>query len=165
LEDGIRSYLSRVASVRAEAEFWINCRRRNFPFAFNVICDTLGLEVDAVVTAIRRMREQNVSPRRAIRRSRPNVRRTGRIRLRARRKSAAAPPKKRKQLDGYGPEEHRVVAGSKEEGLVGPDIGVHPADGESDVRLSFDPAPPDPAVREDENPEELLPLRPRAVGE
>jgi hypothetical protein len=88
LEDGIRSYLSRAASVRAEAEFWVHCGRRNFPFAFNVICDTLGLEPDAVVNAMQRLREQGVSPRRAIRRSRPNVRRNGKIRLRTRRKTA-----------------------------------------------------------------------------
>lgn len=113
LEDGIRSYLSRVASVRSEAEVWINSRRRNFPFAFSVICDTLGLEPDAVAAALRRMREQNVSPRRAIRRSRPNVRRTARIRLRTRRKTSAATRKKPTVLPAFAvPDLPGVAPGS-----------------------------------------------------
>jgi hypothetical protein len=79
LEDGIRSYLSPVARVRAEAEYWISSTRARSPFSFPVVCETLGLEADAVRNALRRMRDRNVTPRRAIARSRPNVRRTGRI--------------------------------------------------------------------------------------
>lgn len=79
LEDGIRSYLSPVARIRAEAEYWISSTRARSPFSFPVVCETLGLEADAVRGALRRMRERNVAPRRAISRSRPNVRRTGRI--------------------------------------------------------------------------------------
>lgn len=79
LEDGIRSYLSPVARIRAEAEYWISSTRARSPFSFPVVCETLGLEADAVRNALRRMRDRNVTPRRAIARSRPNVRRTGRI--------------------------------------------------------------------------------------
>ncbi|OFV87478.1 MAG: hypothetical protein A3J75_03475 [Acidobacteria bacterium RBG_16_68_9] len=79
LEDGIRSYLSPVSRIRTEAEYWVNSIRHRSPFAFNVVCETLGLEPDAVRAALQRMRERKVSPRRALGRNRPNVRRTGRL--------------------------------------------------------------------------------------
>lgn len=79
LEDGIRSYLSPVGRVRSEAEFWVRSARNRSPFSFHVVCETLGLEPGAVRLALDRLRAKNVSPRRAIGRSRPNVRRTGRI--------------------------------------------------------------------------------------
>lgn len=79
LEDGIRSYLSPVGRVRSEAEYWVSARRERSPFSFSVVCETLGLEPDAVRQALERMRSKNVVPRRAIRRSRPNVRRGSRI--------------------------------------------------------------------------------------
>lgn len=79
LEDGIRSYLSPVGRVRSEAEFWVRSVRNRSPFSFHVVCETLGLEPGAVRVALDRLREKNVSPRRALGRSRPNVRRTGRL--------------------------------------------------------------------------------------
>jgi hypothetical protein len=79
LEDGIRSYLSPVGRIRNEAEYWVKCGRQRSPFCFTVVCETLGLEPDAVRTALERMRVRNISPRQALARSRPNVRRTGRI--------------------------------------------------------------------------------------
>ncbi|HSP99976.1 MAG TPA: hypothetical protein VL049_22360 [Candidatus Dormibacteraeota bacterium] len=79
LEDGIRSYLSPVGRVRSEAEYWVRSARNRSPFSFHVVCETLGLEPGAVRIALDRLRDKNVSPRRAIGRSRPNVRRTGRI--------------------------------------------------------------------------------------
>jgi hypothetical protein len=79
LEDGIRSYLSAVGRIRSEAEYWVKNGRQRSPFSFTVVCETLGLEPDAVRVALERLRANNVSPRRAIGRSRPNVRRTGRI--------------------------------------------------------------------------------------
>ncbi len=79
LEDGIRSYLSPVARVRGEAEYWVSAPRQRSPFSFNVVCETLGLEPAAVRFALKRLRARNVSPRQAIGRNRPNVRRTGRI--------------------------------------------------------------------------------------
>lgn len=79
LEDGIRSYLSPVGRIRTEAEYWVTAARQTSPFCFTVVCETLGLEPDAVRRALERLRARNVSPRRAIQRSRPNVRRSGRI--------------------------------------------------------------------------------------
>lgn len=79
LEDGIRSYLSPMGRVRNEAEYWVKSGRQRSPFCFTVVCETLGLEPDAVRAALERLRARNVSPRRAIARSRPNVRRTGRL--------------------------------------------------------------------------------------
>ena len=76
LEDGIRNYLSTVTRHRNEAEHWVTTAKQRSPFSFTVVCETLGLEPDAVRVALNRMREQRVSPRQAIRRSRPNVRRT-----------------------------------------------------------------------------------------
>lgn len=80
LEDGIRSYLSPIGRIRSEAEYWITAKKQRSPFSFTVVCDTLGLEADAVREALERMRKRNVAPRNAIRRSRPNVRRNGRMR-------------------------------------------------------------------------------------
>lgn len=79
LEDGIRSYLSSVTRIRSEAEYWVTAGRQRSPFCFVVVCETLGLEPEAVRAALERLRARNVSPRRAIGRSRPNVRRTGRL--------------------------------------------------------------------------------------
>jgi hypothetical protein len=79
LEDGIRSYLSPVGRIRSEAEYWVMAGRQRSPFSFMVVCETLGLEPDAVRSALDRLRSRNVSPRRALGRSRPNVRRTGRL--------------------------------------------------------------------------------------
>jgi len=79
LEDGIRSYLSPVGRIRTEAEYWVKSGRQRSPFCFTVVCETLGLEPEAVRVALERLRLRNVSPRRALGRSRPNVRRTGRL--------------------------------------------------------------------------------------
>lgn len=79
LEDGIRSYLSPVGRIRNEAEYWVKSGRQRSPFCFTVVCETLGLEPDCVRSALERLRVRNVSPRRALGRSRPNVRRTGRL--------------------------------------------------------------------------------------
>jgi hypothetical protein len=79
LEDGIRSYLSPIKEVRAEAEYWVTSGRARSPFCFVVICETLGLEPTAVRQALERMRTQRVSPNRAIGRTRPNVRRAHRV--------------------------------------------------------------------------------------
>ncbi len=79
LEDGIRSYLSPVTEVRAEAEYWVGSGRARSPFAFVVICETLGLEPSAVRAALERMREQRIDAARAIGRTRPNVRRAHRV--------------------------------------------------------------------------------------
>ena len=84
LEDGIRAYLGTRARARSEAEFWVNSKRQNWPFAFIAVCSTLGLEPSAVRRALHSMRERSLQPRRAIGRSRPNVRRVGQLRTNGR---------------------------------------------------------------------------------
>jgi hypothetical protein len=79
LEDGIRSYLSPVKELRAEAEYWVASSRARSPFCFVVICETLGLEPSAVRDGLARMRSQRVNPVRALGRTRPNVRRAHRV--------------------------------------------------------------------------------------
>ena len=88
LEDGIRSYLGTPGRVRMEAEYWVATNRRASPFSFVVVCETLGLEAGAVRAALERMRNDRAQAQRALRRSRQNVRRTGRLILRKRRRSA-----------------------------------------------------------------------------
>jgi phosphoribosyl-ATP pyrophosphohydrolase len=78
LEDGIRSYLSPIERTRTEAESWIESRRQDLLFSFHVVCQTLGLEPNAVRRALRRMRAKNGRKRSSIGRSRPNVRRAAR---------------------------------------------------------------------------------------
>ena len=79
LEDGIRSYLSPVKEVRAEAEYWVASGRARSPFCFVVICETLGLEPTAVRHALKHLRSQRVNPGRVLGRTRPNVRRAHRV--------------------------------------------------------------------------------------
>ncbi len=79
LEDGIRSYLSPNRAIAQEAEYWVHSEKRRSPFSFVVICEMLGLDATAVRAALKRMREQRVSPRKAIPRARPNVRVAGRV--------------------------------------------------------------------------------------
>lgn len=79
LEDGIRSYLSPVKELRAEAEYWVGSSRARSPFCFVVICETLGLEPSAVRDGLARLRSQRVNPARALGRTRPNVRRAHRV--------------------------------------------------------------------------------------
>jgi hypothetical protein len=79
LEDGIRSFLGRSRLLASEAEFWIYSRRRYSPFCFSVICEMLGLDPDAVRKTLKRMKSENVAPRKAIPRTRHNVRIPGRV--------------------------------------------------------------------------------------
>ena len=79
LEDGIRSFLSSSRLLSSEAEFWIYTHRRQSPFSFSVVCEMLGLDADAVRNTLRRMKRDNVSPRKAIPRARHNVRIPGRV--------------------------------------------------------------------------------------
>jgi hypothetical protein len=79
LEDGVRSYLARDKRLRAEAEWWIASGSRRSPFAFTIVCETLGLEPGAVRVAVRRLRENNLPARQILGRTRPNGRRPGRL--------------------------------------------------------------------------------------
>jgi hypothetical protein len=79
LEDGIRSYLGGSKIISQEAEFWIYSHRRQSPFSFVVVCEMLALDPDAVRKTLRRMKSENVSPRKALPRARHNVRIPGRV--------------------------------------------------------------------------------------
>ena len=84
LEDAIQSFLSTNRMRRDEAEAWMTMRMQNWTFSFVNVCLTLGLEPSAVRQALRVMRERNTTQRGRVRRSRPNVRRKDRIRLKER---------------------------------------------------------------------------------
>jgi hypothetical protein len=79
LEDGIRSFLSNARLLASEAEFWIYSRSRHSPFSFTVVCEILGLDPDAVRKTLKRMKTQNLPPRKAMPRTRHNVRIPGRV--------------------------------------------------------------------------------------
>ena len=79
LEDGIRSYLSGSKIIANEAEFWIYSHRRQSPFSFVVVCEMLGLDPDAVRKTLKRMKDENISGRKALPRARHNVRIPGRV--------------------------------------------------------------------------------------
>ena len=84
LEDAIQSFLCTNRMQRDEAEAWMTMRMQNWTFSFVNVCLTLGLEPSAVRQALRAMRERNTTQRGQLRRSRPNVRRKSRIRLKER---------------------------------------------------------------------------------
>ena len=79
LDNGITSYLSAVPRIRAEAECWVDNRSQVSPFSFQVVCETLGLEPDAVRVELHRLRNRDRISRTGLGRPRPNVRRTGRL--------------------------------------------------------------------------------------
>jgi len=79
LEDGIRSYLGSARGIAQDAEYWIYTHRRHSPFSFVVVCEILGLDANAVRKTLKRMKDENVSPRKAFPRTRHNVRIPGRV--------------------------------------------------------------------------------------
>ncbi|HVM97713.1 MAG TPA: hypothetical protein VMT89_15065 [Candidatus Acidoferrales bacterium] len=79
LEEGVRTFLYTRGRVREEAEYWINSRGQRSLFAFNVVCENLGLDPEAARTALRHMRTQVAGPAQRGGRSRPNVSRARRI--------------------------------------------------------------------------------------
>jgi hypothetical protein len=75
LEEGLRTYLGASGSLAEdEAGEWLRSDRRRSPFAFVVICETLGLDPDAVRLVLTRLRQQRAPQRSAVQRARPNVR-------------------------------------------------------------------------------------------
>jgi hypothetical protein len=82
LEDGIRNALSPHTRERDEADAWITNRRQRSPFAFNTVCETFGLEPDAVRRAVARLRAKQVPGRGWARggRARANVRQNRKLR-------------------------------------------------------------------------------------
>lgn len=58
LEEGIRDYVYAVGSVRIEVEAWVDSHGGQSPFAFDAVCETLGLAPDAVRASVRKLRTQ-----------------------------------------------------------------------------------------------------------
>ena len=85
-EDGIRCYLGGIKRIAAEAEDWLNSRRRNSPFVFVVLCETFGLDPQAVRETVKQMKREHRSAGEIIPRVRNNVRVPGRVSLRKRRR-------------------------------------------------------------------------------
>lgn len=79
LEDGLRALLDSNQRVSEEATRWMSSRLDTWVFSFATVCQTLGLDPDAVRRAALNMKGQNVSSRLVIGRSRPNSRRFGRV--------------------------------------------------------------------------------------
>jgi hypothetical protein len=76
LEEGILCYLGRDERARREATDWIASHGRRSPFAFSVLCETLGLEPSAVRIALRRLQGDTGASRTRGQRIRPNVSRS-----------------------------------------------------------------------------------------
>jgi hypothetical protein len=81
LEDGLRALLDANQRVSEEAARWMSSRRDTWVFSFATVCQTLGLDPDAVRRAAQRMKDSNVSARNVIGRNRPNSRRYARVSL------------------------------------------------------------------------------------
>lgn len=79
LEDALRALLDANKRASEEAARWMASRRDTWVFSFTTVCQTLGLDPDAVRSAAHRMKNNNVSARQVIGRNRPNSRRFGRI--------------------------------------------------------------------------------------
>lgn len=79
LEDGLRALLDTNQRVSEEAARWMSSRRDTWVFSFATVCQTLGLDPDAVRVAAQRMKDGNLTARQVIGRNRPNSRRGGRM--------------------------------------------------------------------------------------
>jgi len=79
LDDAIQCYVSPTGRVRAEAECWITSPNRRRAFSFCVVCETLGLDPDAVRMAVQRLPRNSGRRRRPIPRTRSNARRRGAV--------------------------------------------------------------------------------------
>ena len=80
LEEAIHSLRSPDSLDRAQAELWTTSRERRYVFSFVVICEALGLEPSAVRRSLIGLLDTKKTGR-VIKRSRPNVRHAGTIRL------------------------------------------------------------------------------------
>ena len=76
LDDAIQCYVSPTGRIHAEAESWITSSNRRRAFSFCVVCEILGLDPDAVRTAVQRLPRSTGKRRRPIPRTRSNARRS-----------------------------------------------------------------------------------------
>lgn len=75
LQDAVRRYCGPSGRLQADAEYWLVAKNRSV-FSFTTVCETLGLDPDAVRARLATMRRAAVGPT-PLRRVRPNVRRVG----------------------------------------------------------------------------------------
>jgi hypothetical protein len=73
LDEAASCFLGPSGRLRREAEEWVMSRRRRSPFAFTVVCETLGLEPDAVRKRLAEARLQGDTVRKALGRPRKNA--------------------------------------------------------------------------------------------
>ncbi len=78
-EDGVRCYLGSQKLAARDAEFWIASPRRYSPFSFEVVCEVLGLDADAVRRSLARLKQMPGGRARIFPRARHNVRVPGRV--------------------------------------------------------------------------------------
>ena len=88
LEEAIRTLQSPDSRAREEAELWMTSRERRYVFSFTVICEALGLEPSAVRRSVIGVLDSKATRGRILKRSRPNVRHSGRIQLSSARRNA-----------------------------------------------------------------------------
>lgn len=81
LEDAIHCLRSSHSLVRTKAEHWMTSKERRHVFSFTVICETLGLEPSRVRRSVIGLVDDKQAEGRFRKRSRPNGRRSGSIRL------------------------------------------------------------------------------------
>jgi len=96
LQDALRTFQHGRPALAAEVDIWLRARDRRWPFAFLVVCETLGLDPGAVERAARQRRAGTERTRRRIR---GNVRRVAQLGADARRSRCGAgsqtPPHRR----------------------------------------------------------------------
>jgi hypothetical protein len=85
-EDGIRCYLKGRKLIAVEAENWLESGKRYSPFAFVVLCETFGLDPQAVRATVKRIKREHRDIGEILPRVRNNVRVPGRVCLRKRRR-------------------------------------------------------------------------------
>lgn len=95
LEDGLRCYMSPVMWHRTQAELWMFSQRSASPFAFETLCEALGLDADAVRASMRNLAGSRTLAADSRSRSRPNVRRTTEL---------GRPIRRRRHPAGRGPQ-------------------------------------------------------------
>jgi len=81
LEEAIHSLRVPDSVARAEAELWMGSQERRYVFSFAVICETLGLDPSAARRSVMGLLDKKATRGRLLRRSRPNARHNGSIRL------------------------------------------------------------------------------------
>ena len=94
LEDGIRCFQEHLRNPRSnprllsqEAETWIKSVDYDWPFSFNNVCETLGIDPDALRSSLLNWKNQRLSALEDRGRPTPNEKKVYRLHLRTKRTS------------------------------------------------------------------------------